>query len=106
MPQWEYTCILGGSDTVFDDAGKESPIQTYLAQMGRSGWELVAVTPQGGSGQADPCFFYWFKRQMIAEKPEPPLRPPPDEKAPPTQLDDEEADLMGGFGFGGFPGVR
>lgn len=93
MPQWEYICILGGSSTVFDDAGKESPIQTYVTQMGRSGWELVAVTPQGSPGQGDPCFYYWFKR------------PSPEEKAPQTQSDDEEADLMGGFGFGGFSGL-
>lgn len=101
MPQWEYVCILGGSSTVFDDAGKESPIQTYVTQMGRSGWELVAVTPQG----SPPCFYYWFKRQMMAEKPQPPLRPPPEEKAPQTQSDDEDSDLMGGFGFGGFSGL-
>ncbi len=103
MQQWEHICILGEEDLVFDEAGREVSIQGYLNQMGRSGWELVAVTPHSPSGSAGPCFAYWFKRPC-SEGEHPRLKPEPSRIEPlsavPSQPSDDEEDLVGGFAFG------
>jgi hypothetical protein len=62
MRQWEHICVVAGEDSAPDEAENEISIQTYLNQMGRSGWELAAVTTRLRTGSAESCFVYWLKR--------------------------------------------
>jgi hypothetical protein len=104
MQQWEYISVLGKSDTVFNDAGEEVVVQTYLAQMGQLGWELVAVTPHPGDSPDDPCFFYRLKRRREqTETIKPQAEPIPHKVQRPVlpSLGEEDGgDLEGAFAFG------